>query len=104
MRRTLPLVPVRDDQDLAVLAFVASNWGQHQHPAWYYNVKASPRVTCTIGGRAAEYMAHEANGEEYEKYWQCAVDTYFGFALYQQRAGSRHIPIIVMRPVQVQAC
>lgn len=96
--RTLPLVYVADDRNPGVIALIASNWGQKHNPAWYYNLKAHPRATCSIDGAAKEYLAREASGEEYERFWGYAVDTYFGYALYKQRAGERHIPILVMEP------
>ncbi len=94
--RTLPLLFIRDDGDPKTFAVVATNWGQPHLPGWYFNLKAHPRATGSIRGQVAEYVAHEASGEEYEKYWQRAVDTYFGFRLYQQRAARRRIPIIVL--------
>jgi deazaflavin-dependent oxidoreductase (nitroreductase family) len=97
--RTLPLLCIRDEQTSATFAIVASNWGQHQYPAWYLNLKANPRATCSIRGQTGEYVSHEATGEEYEKFWQCARDTYLGFPLYKQRAAERRIPIIVMTPL-----
>ena len=96
--RTLPLVYIRDEADPNTFAVVASNFGQHHNPAWYYNLKASPRARCSFGGQTGEYVAHEATGEEYEKFWRRAADTYIGYPLYQQRAGGRHIPIMVMSP------
>ena len=96
--RTLPLVYIRDDRKPGVFALVASNFGKKHNPAWYYNLKANPRAACEIGGAAKEYTAREARGEEYDRFWSCAVDTYFGYALYRERAGKRHIPIMVMEP------
>ncbi len=101
--RTVPLGCIRDERDPNTFALIASNWGQDHHPAWYFNLKACPRATGSISGRTAEYVAHEASGEEYERFWQRAVDAYMGFPLYQQRAGKRHIPIMVMCPVPQQA-
>ena len=98
--RTLPLICIRDEADPQTFALIASNWGQHHNPAWYYNLKAHPQARCTFGGQTGEYVAHEATGEEYEKFWQRAVDAYIGYPLYQQRAGGRHIPIMVMSSVQ----
>ncbi len=102
-QRTVPLICIRDERDPNTFATIASNWGQHHHPAWYFNLKACPRAICSIFGRTEEYVAHEASGEEYEKFWQRAMDTYIGYPLYQQRAGGRHIPIMVMRLEQQQA-
>lgn len=97
--RTVPLVCILDEHEPDTFALVASNWGQRHHPAWYHNLKACPRATCSIFGRTAEYEAHEATGQEYEKFWQGAMATYIGFPLYKQRASNRHIPIMVMRPL-----
>lgn len=94
--RTVPLACIRDERDPNSFALVASNWGQDHHPAWYFNLRACPRATCLISGRTGEYVAHEATGEEYERFWQRATDAYIGFPAYRQRAGNRHIPIMVM--------
>ncbi len=99
LSRTLPLLCIRDSHDSDTFAIVASNWGQKHYPAWYFNLKANPRATCAIGRQVGEYMAHEANGEEYERFWQCAMDTYIGFPDYKQRVGERRIPIMVMTPM-----
>jgi deazaflavin-dependent oxidoreductase (nitroreductase family) len=100
LMRTLPLVYIRDDTDPRTFALIASNFGQHHNPAWYYNLKAHPAVTCTLDGQTGEYVAREATGEEYAKFWQAAVDTYFGYALYKTRASHRHIPIMILSPKQ----
>ena len=97
--RTLPLVYVLDKHSPDTFALVASNFGQNHNPAWYYNLKANPYATCVIDGKSGQYMAHEAQGEEYEQFWQCAVEMYAGYALYQQRTVRKHIPIMVMTPV-----
>ena len=94
--RTLPLVYIRDESDPNTFALIASNWGQQHNPSWYYNLKAHPRATCVFSDRTAEYTAREASDEEYKKFWQLAVDAYFGYSLYLKRAGKRHIPIMVM--------
>jgi len=98
--RTLPVLCIRDERTPDTFAIVASNWGQRHYPAWYFNLKANPRATCSIRGQAGEYVAHEASGEEYEELWRCAMDTYVGFPLYKQRAAERRIPIMVMTPVK----
>ena len=97
--RTLPLLCIRDTDNPDQFAIIASNWGQHRHPSWYFNLKAIPRATCSLGGNARAYLAHEAVGDEYERFWQYAVKTYLGYPLYKQRAGKRHIPIMVLTPV-----
>ena len=79
LTRTLPLLCIREHKTAESFALIASNWGQEHHPAWYYNLRANPRAMCSIGGVSGEYVAHEAEGEEYALYWQCAIDSYIGF-------------------------
>ncbi len=97
--RTLPLLRVQDDQRSEVFGLIATNWGQPYYPAWYFNLKANPNATCSIDGRSVAYIAHEAVGEEYERFWKQAVEIYKGYLLYKQRITTRHIPIMVMQPV-----
>ena len=96
--RTLPLIYIRDSSNPDSFALIASNYGQYHNPAWYYNLKANPRAQCLIEGQSEEYLAHEASGEEYDRYWQAACDTYVGYPLYKQGAAHRRIPIMVMTP------
>lgn len=96
--RQVPLLCIRDQQNPQVFALIATNWGQQRYPAWYFNLRANPRASCTLAGKTDEYLAHEASGEEYARFWQYAVDTYVGYPLYKQRIQGRHIPIMVMQP------
>jgi deazaflavin-dependent oxidoreductase (nitroreductase family) len=96
---TIPLIYIRDEENPEIFALIASNWGQDHNPAWYYNLKKNPCAVCSIRGETREYLAHEATGEEYERFWQRATETYVGYPLYKARAGSRRIPIMAMTPV-----
>jgi hypothetical protein len=42
--------------------------------------------------------AHEAEGAEREELWRLVNDNYPGYELYQQRAGARRIPVMVLTP------
>ena len=97
--RTIPLLCIEDEDNPETLILIASNFGQAHNPAWYYNLLANPEATCTLNGLTHTYTAHEAQGEEYERCWTYALDTYMGFPHYKIRAGERHIPIMVMEPV-----
>ncbi len=96
--RTVPLLAIRDDSEPDKIAVIASNWGQKHYPAWYHNLKANPKAIGSINDQVNDYDAHEAEGKEYDMYWQSAVETYLGFPAYQKRVGKRHIPIMVMTP------
>ena len=93
--RTRPLLPIHDPEHPGRFALIASNFGSHHNPAWYYNLKKNPRALCLIGAQAAIHTAHEAAGDEYERFWRYATNTYFGYTLYRQRA-TRRVPIMVM--------
>lgn len=92
--RTVPLIGMPHEERLAL---IGSNWGRAYAPSWYYNLRANPEATVTQESRSKTYTAHEATGDEYEMFWQIAVDAYAGYAAYKQRAG-RHIPIMVLTP------
>lgn len=99
--RIIPLLCIDDEDNPGTLALVASNFGQGHNPAWYYNLKANPEANCTLDGLTRTYRAREAEGEEYNRFWQYALDTYLGFPHYKVRAGERHIPIMIMEPADV---
>jgi deazaflavin-dependent oxidoreductase (nitroreductase family) len=98
LMRTWPLIIVRDEQASSALALIGTNWGQRRYPAWYFNLKAHPQASCTFDGQTRQYEAHEATGDEYDRFWQAASDTYFGYPGYKQRIQGRHIPIMVLTP------
>ena len=93
--RTRPLLPIHDPEHPERCALIASNFGQPHFPAWYYNLKKHPQATCELKSETITFTAHEATGEEYERFWRYATNTYFGYALYRKRAG-RRVPIMVM--------
>ena len=93
MKRETPLVYTADG-DRVVL--IASAGGSPKHPAWYHNIKANPECEITLGGRKRRCIAREAEGEERGKLWAAAVDGYPGFETYQERAGNRRIPVMII--------
>jgi F420H(2)-dependent quinone reductase len=93
-RRTSPLVYTRDGNQLVL---VASKGGHPRHPAWYHNLVANPETTVQVGSERRAVRAREARPEERGRLWQMVVDTYGGFADYQERT-KRQIPLIVLEP------
>jgi deazaflavin-dependent oxidoreductase (nitroreductase family) len=94
-RRTTPLAYFSDGDDVVV---IASRGGHTEHPAWYHNVRANPDIELWNSGGGGAYRAHEAEGAERERLWELATGFYPGFAVYEQRAGGRRIPVIVCEP------
>ena len=95
LARTTPLL-VTPDGDRLVL--VASYGGSQRNPAWYGNLKETPRCKALFDGAWREYEAREAEGAERARLWDLAVQGYRGYADYQARV-DRRIPIMVLQPV-----
>jgi F420H(2)-dependent quinone reductase len=94
--RTTPLLYLREGERVVL---IASKGGAPHHPSWLHNLRGDPRVRFTAaGGLTGEYVAREAEGEERERLWDEAVDYYAGYATYDERAGSRVIPVVVLEP------
>jgi hypothetical protein len=55
--RTVTLLYIRDGDERDRFALVASNWGQHSYPAWYFNLKANPVARCVVDGQEGTYRA-----------------------------------------------
>ena len=98
--RSTILIPFWDGE-CAIL--IASNFGREHHPGWHYNLIALPQATLSREGRAQRYQARQAQGEERERYYQVAVESYPGYAAYRQRASHREITVWVLTPVEMQA-
>ena len=95
VERTTPMLYFTDGDDVVL---VASNGGAPHHPAWLHNLRAHPDVSLSTDGRPVPYTAREAEGAERERLWHAAVGMYPGFAIYQERAGERRIPVVVCSP------
>ncbi len=96
--RSTPLLPIVDAEYPRQFALIATNFGQERYPSWYFNLKKNPHAECTINGKRRTYLAREAEGEEYERYWRLAEQTFFGYRLYRQRIRTRPIPILILEP------
>ena len=65
--RKVPLMRVEHD---GVYAAVASKGGAPDHPVWYRNLLAHPRITLQDGTRSWTAVAREVTGEEYALFLQ----------------------------------
>lgn len=92
--RKSPLMRVEHDGRYAV---VASLGGAPQHPVWYHNVSADPRVELQDGPKRQDMTAREATGEEKARWWERAVEAYPPYADYQEKT-DREIPLLVLEP------
>jgi deazaflavin-dependent oxidoreductase (nitroreductase family) len=94
VKRTTPLVYLRDGENLVV---VASKGGHSRHPAWFHNLRASPLTTIQIGSARQAVQARVADPQEHARLWPKAVEVYGGYEDYQQRT-AREIPLVILEP------
>jgi deazaflavin-dependent oxidoreductase (nitroreductase family) len=91
--RTLPVLGLPTPDGLAV---IASNYGQKQHPSWYYNLLADPQGYVTVEGVRSPFRASEAQGEVRARIWQEGLNVYPGWSQYERRASHRQIAVFVL--------
>jgi deazaflavin-dependent oxidoreductase (nitroreductase family) len=63
---TTPLMYIRDGDHYVI---TASNNGQDRHPAWFYNLQASPQVEIEVPGKRLQASASIATPAELERLW-----------------------------------
>ena len=90
--RKVPVMRVEHDGAYAV---VASKGGAPEHPLWYYNLVANPRVDLQDGPDRREVTARQVSGDERAAWWDRAVAAYPDYAEYQLRT-QRQIPVFVL--------
>lgn len=93
--RTVPVLGLPTADGLAV---IASNFGQHHHPAWYHNLSANPEGSVAVDGRSRRFRAVVVDGERRSRIWQEGLRVYPGFSQYERRASNRRIAVFVLEP------
>ena len=79
-------------------AVVASMGGAPQHPTWYHNLVADPRIELQDGPVRRDMTVREAAGHEKTLWWERAVAAYPSYADYQRKT-DREIPLFIAEPV-----
>ncbi len=74
---------------------IASNAGAATHPDWYRNLVAYPQVTVEVGTETFDAIAVVTEGEERQRLWTRAVESYPFFIEHQAKI-TRQIPVIVL--------
>ena len=92
--RTATLTYLRDGADLVV---IGSFGGSDLPPAWWLNLQREPRASVLIGGTTAKVTARAATSEEHDRLWPLVIETYPGYARYQERT-ARPIPVVMLTP------
>jgi len=86
------------DDDGTPVVF-ASNAGEPKPPAWWLNLQASPAATVMTRDGERAVRAREADGAERERLWRAVLELNRDYATYEERAGGRRIPVVVLEPV-----
>jgi deazaflavin-dependent oxidoreductase (nitroreductase family) len=93
--RVAPLAYLPDGDRYVIFA---SKAGAPTHPAWYHNLLAHPETSIELGTGTIAVTAREATGDERDRLYNAQVDRSPQFGSYQEKAGSRVIPVIVLEP------
>ncbi len=97
--RTVPLLYARDGDTYVV---VASNMGQAKHPAWMYNLTATPEATLNVRGREFPVRARIASDSDRERVWPKVTQVYPAYDTYVARASHRDIRVFLLDEVTAQ--
>ena len=90
--RTVPLIFAADG-DRCIL--IASKGGAPQHPLWYRNIEANPKVEVQVKGDRFPATARTVDGAERERCWALAAEQWPNYNEYVKRT-SRTIPVVVL--------
>ena len=93
LRRTA-LIYGRDGDAYVV---VASQGGLPQHPSWYLNLEADPKVHVQVGPDEFDATARQATGDERARLWREMAKIWPAYDEYQTKT-DRHIPVVVLTP------
>ena len=93
--RDAPLIYGESDGSYVV---VASRGGTPTHPVWFLNLEAQPECELQVGSRHVRARARIALGPERERLWKQMAAIYPPYDEYQERAGARSIPVVVLEP------
>lgn len=94
--RALPLIYGEHGDSQVV---IASKGGMPNHPIWFLNLEANPACELMVGAKPVSARARVAQGEERERLWKQMSELYPPYTEYQERAGERIIPVVVLDPV-----
>lgn len=92
--RQTPLIYGRHGDHYLV---VASKGGAPQHPAWYFNLDASPDAEIQVRGDKMRVRARTATPEERAELWPIMTSEWPDYDRYQEQT-DRDIPLVVLEP------
>jgi deazaflavin-dependent oxidoreductase (nitroreductase family) len=78
------------------LAIFASKGGAPTNPDWFHNLRANPNTKIEVGTETVDVVARVASDEDRDRIWEAQKRAYPNFAEYEQSAGARKIPVVVL--------
>ncbi len=90
--RTTPLIH-RTDGDRFVV--IASKGGAPDHPDWFKNLSADPRVEIQVEDEKFPVKTSVAEGEERERLWKLMTEVWPDYDSYAENT-DREIPVVVL--------
>jgi deazaflavin-dependent oxidoreductase (nitroreductase family) len=90
--RTTPLIYGQDGDRYVV---VASRGGAPEHPAWYENLVAQPKVQVQVMADRFDARARPATADEKPALWKTMTSIWPAYDEYQTRT-SREIPVVIL--------
>jgi deazaflavin-dependent oxidoreductase (nitroreductase family) len=98
---TTPVMYLADGKGYCVFA---SKGGAPEHPAWYLNLVANPRVTVEVGTERFQAQATVVGPDERDALYRKQASLYGQFADYERKT-TRKIPVVrLTRTNQADSC
>lgn len=100
VERIHPVLGLRDGDSWLI---AASKGGAPEHPAWYHNLVAHPETVVETpdfrgGVETVPVTATVLDGAEHDAAWAQFLRRSPAFAQYDERSGSRRIPVVRLAP------
>ena len=96
VQRDVPLGYFTDGDDVIL---IASNYGQVNHPGWYYNLLKHPECELLADGRSGRFVARPAEVADRDRLFALAEAYYSGYARYAANTnGIRTIRVMRLAP------
>ena len=95
-RAEIVAVDLQEVSDAYVI--IASKGGAPTHPAWYLNLQADAECEIKVGALDLAVTARGAVGDERQSLWGELAEVYAPYNAYQETAGDRVIPVVVLEP------
>ncbi len=95
-KRILPLIYQKVGDRFVI---IGSKGGAPDHPLWYKNLVKTPACHIQVAADHYDCVARTAEGAEREELWAKMAEIYPPYNDYQESAGDRQIPVVVLDPV-----